>query len=120
MRVAFRASNAAFEAQGEGALVCGVTGEHEYLVFQRHPEDGEEDRGVHLEYGDQANGDYGRIAECRLTRERLHVDLSGGLGNLEEVDGFDVALAIEDESFEALRDGLRQVFRGKAALLQIE
>src|SRR5262245_22666273 len=104
MRITFEANTAGFEAD-EYALVGGVSGGDQYLTFQRDAEDTGEDSGVHLEYGGQANGGYGRVRSCRLTRHILSVDLSGQLGKLANVDGFDVALQLGDASFGAFRTG---------------
>jgi hypothetical protein len=123
MRIAFQATEAAFEAD-ECAIVCGFAGtdadgaEH-YLTFQRSPE-GEapgEDWGVHLEFDDQINGQYERIRACRLSRDRLSVDLSQQLGSLAGVEGFDLALAIDDSSFEQVRVGLPRIFREMPSVL---
>ena len=119
MQIEFRATTGAFVAN-ENALVCGVKGEGQYLTFQRDLVDSDDDWGVYLEYGDQANGAYERIAKCRLSREHLQVDLSAELGSLSGVDRFDVMLAIDDASFAAVRMGLRKVFRGKPGILEME
>ncbi len=123
MRIWFQAAEAEFEAD-EYALVCGVTGaegaEH-YLTFSRTNEDQspEEDQGVYLEFDDQINGEYGCVQSCRLSRDRLSVDLSRQLGTLVGVEDFDVALAIDDASFKKLQDGLPRIFRGTKGLLTI-
>jgi hypothetical protein len=117
MRIAFRATEAGFEAD-EYALVCGLAGvdadgaEH-YLNFQRLPEGAaaNEDWGVHIEYDDPINGEYGRVCKCRLSRDELSVDLSQQLGSLVGTDGFDIVLAIDDTSFEQIRTGLPRIFR---------
>jgi hypothetical protein len=116
MRVAFTADEGGFEAD-EYALVCQVSGGDQWLTFQRDAEDSDEDWGVHLEYADQANGDYRCVAACRLKPESLSVDLSRQLGELVEVSGFDVALRLSPEEWVAVRDGLRQVFRGQSNLI---
>jgi hypothetical protein len=106
MRIAFEASEAGFEAD-EFALICGVSNDSQYLTFQRDPEDSDTDWGVHLEYGGQADGGYACIRECRVSRNELAVDLSSVLGGVAVVEGFDVTLRIDDESFGALSAGLR-------------
>jgi len=116
MRVVFTADEGGFEAD-ECALVCGVAGGGRWLTFQRDAEDSDEDRGIHLEYIDQANGDYGCVAACRLGPESLSVDLGRQLGGLAGVTGFDVALRLDAEQWSAVRDGLRRVFRGHLPML---
>ena len=118
MRIAFEATEASFDAN-EYALVCGAYGGEYYLVFQRDAEESEEDWGVHLEYADQINGDYGCVQACRLNRAVLSVDLARQLGRLTGVVGFDVALCIDDESYSTLRAGLQQVFRNMPGVLQV-
>jgi hypothetical protein len=44
----------------------------------------------------------------------LSVDLSRQLGELAGVTGFDVALRLSKTDWAAVRDGLRQVFRGQS------
>jgi hypothetical protein len=123
MRIAFRANEGGFEAD-EYALVCGfagvaVDGAVHYLNFQRSPEgeSTEEDWGVHLEFNSQINGGYGLIRECRLTRDQMYVDLSRQLGRLIGVEGFDVALSIDELSFEQIRTGLSRIFREMPGVL---
>lgn len=119
MRIAFRATEARFDVD-EYALVCGVRGgEEQYLIFQRGPEGSTEDWGVYLEYGDQINGGYRCVGQCRLGPEHLSVDLAGQLGSLGGVDGFDVELVLDDESYEQLRTGLRRIFRGQPEALLV-
>jgi hypothetical protein len=123
MRIAFRATEGGFQVDGY-ALVCGVIGidadgaEH-YLKFQRPPEGtaADEDWGVYIEYDDQINGEFGRIRECRLSRDLLSVDLSRQLGTLVGVDGFDIVMAIDDVSYEQVRTGLPRIFRDDSGLL---
>jgi len=93
MRVGFTADEGGFDAD-EYALVVGVAGEGHYLTLQRDAEESGEDWGIHLEYDDQSNGDYGCVAACRLGPELLSVDLARQLGRLSGVAGFDVALQL--------------------------
>jgi hypothetical protein len=116
MRVAFTADDGGFEAD-EYALICQVSGGDQWLTFQRDAEDSEDDWGVHLEYVDQANGDYRCVAACRLAPDTLSVDLSRQLGELAGVTGFDVALRLSKKDWAAVRDGLRQIFRGQSNLI---
>jgi hypothetical protein len=123
MRVAFRATQVDWD-EDEYALICGLTGadangrEHG-LCFQRSPEgdDPAEDWGVYLEFDSQGQAEYNRVAGCRLGRDRLAVDLSGPLGSLDGVSGFDVELAVDDAEFEQLVAGLPRIFRGTIGLL---
>src|SRR5262249_5031163 len=99
MGVCVRATAAKFDADPD-SLVCGVDGrdtngvEHA-LSFDRlseaaAAEDPTDDWGVHTQFDDQSNGGYGRVGQCRLSRKSLSVDLSGQLGRLAGVQGFDV------------------------------
>jgi hypothetical protein len=119
MRVTFIATEAGFEAD-EFALICGVAGQEQYLTFQRDPEGSAEDWGVHIEYGDQSNGGYNCIAACQLARHEMVVDLGRNLGKLSGVNGFDVILELDDESFRSLWAGLQQIFRGCDETLQMD
>ncbi len=113
MRVSFTADEGGFDAD-EYALVCGVAGEGHYLTLQRDAEGaGDEDWGVHIEYDDQSNGGYGCVAACRVGPTVLSVDLSGQLGRLAGVTGFDVALRLGPDQLADVRAGLRRVFRNR-------
>jgi hypothetical protein len=128
MRVRFRATDAGFD-DDEFSIVCGVDGpdaagvNHE-LSFDRlsesaaieHPT---EDWGVHTQFDDQSNGDYGCVGQCRLSRGMLSVDLVKQLGGLTDVDGFDAELAISDDLYEQVRAGLVRVFRSMPGMLTI-
>jgi hypothetical protein len=123
MRITFRATNGGFEAD-EYALVCGLIGVDadgavHYLNFQRSPEGtaADQDGGVYIEYDDQINGEHGRVRQCRLSRDLLSVDLSQQLGTLVGVDGFDIAMAIDDLTCKQIRTGLSRIFRDDSGLL---
>ncbi len=119
VRIEFTADTATFDEIDE-VIISGLAvgdGVETYLMFQRSVADGPDDWGVYLEYGDQANSEYEAISACRLSRERVEVDLSGRLGNLEGVEGFDVTLQVDDSTFQSFADGLTKVFRGNSILL---
>jgi hypothetical protein len=116
MRVTFTADDGSFEAD-EYALVCGVAGEGQWLMFQRDAEDSPDDWGIHLEYTGQANSDYGCVAACRLSPDLFSVDLARQLGELKGVTGFDVPLRLDRDQWEAVRVGLTRVFRGHTDML---
>ena len=117
MRMAFRATEGGFE-DDKFALICGVAGcdsdgqEHN-LMLQRSPEeeDPDEDWGVYLEVDGQGNSGYGVVAMCRLSRPRLSIDLTRQLRGLTGITGFDVELAIDDQTYSQLLAGLPRVFR---------
>jgi len=116
MRVSFTANTATFD-EIEGALVAGLAasdGSQGYLVFQRSSSNDLDDEGVYLEYNSQSYSGYNVIAACRLSRERLEVDLSKPIGNLKDVTGVDVEFHVDDTSYEQFSRGLEQVFRGEA------
>jgi hypothetical protein len=83
MRITLHAKVGRFEDDGF-TLICGLSGTDpggagHYLNFQRGSEGGDpkEDRGVHIEFDDQSNGRYNHVKECRLSQDRLAVDLTG-------------------------------------------
>lgn len=124
-RVTFRAADGGFVAD-EDALSCFLVGadaagvEH-YLMLQRSPEeeDPSEDWGVHVEFDDQINSGYGLVLQCRLSREQLSLALSGRLARLVGVEGFDVALALDDALYRQIQSGLPRIFRGMPDSLTI-
>lgn len=115
MRVSFIADTATFD-KIEGTLVAGLasnkSGKH--LVFQRSASDDPEGWGIYLEYSDQGYSGYNAITGCRVSRERVEIDLSKPLGNLTNVTGIDVDLQVDTLSYEQFLYGLKQIFRGKA------
>ena len=116
MRVSFIADTATFD-KIEDALVAGLLASNEsgkHLVFQRNAPDDPEDWGVYLEYSDQGYSGYNAITGCRISRERVEVDLSKPLGNLTNVTGIDVDLQVDALSYEQFLYGLKQIFGGKA------
>ncbi len=129
MRITFRAHHGFCDQDGD-VLSAGLdTGEDwdtedsHYVCFQRGLEnpgqkraDWEKD-GLHFEFDDQIHGNYGVVRQCRLNRSMLSVDLSERLEELDNVDGFDVVLAIDDETYEQLKAGLPQIFDGTSARL---
>ena len=120
MRIEFIADTATFDEIAD-ALVAGLavgSGVEVHLMFQRSVADGPDDWGVYLEYKDQGNSGYNLISACRIARQRVEVDLSGPLGSLEGVEGFDVSLDVSDSTFETFADGLTKIFRGEASALR--
>jgi len=127
VRFTFRATQGGFNDDGE-VLSAGVaTGddwdeeEGHYLNFQRDaeghresPQDWEKD-GLYIECDDQSCSGYGLIRECRLSRSMMSVDLSEEMEGLEGVEGFDVELAIDEESYGQLRAGLARMIEETAA-----
>jgi hypothetical protein len=128
MRVRFRATDSGFDAD-DYSIICGVDGHdadgvYHALSFDRlsesaAAEDPADDWGVHTQFDEQSNGGYGRVSRCRLSRMALAVDLSGPLGQLAGVDGFDVDLDIDDDAYQQMKDGLCRVFRGMAGVLDL-
>jgi len=122
MKIEFTANTATFDEIDE-AFISGLAvgdGSNTYLKFQRSVAEGPDDWGVYLEHNDQIHGSYDLVSECRLTRDHVEVDLSGRLGSLEDVDGFAVALQVDDETFSLFAKGLTKVFQGNAtALLKV-
>ncbi|MBK9056141.1 MAG: hypothetical protein IPL78_36165 [Chloroflexi bacterium] len=114
MRIQFTAQELFFENDGDVAyanLMGGEGGEPEhFLIFQRGLMD--DDQAIHLEYNDQSNGAYDAIASCHLEREQLTVDLARPLGSLTDVTGFDVTLALDDDSYEQLTTAFGLFFQG--------
>jgi len=114
MRIQFTAQELFFENDGDVAyanLMGGDGDEPEhFLIFQRALLD--EDQAIHLEYNDQSYGAYDAIASCHLERELLTVDLARPLGGLTDVTGFDVTLALDDESYEQLTAAFDLFFQG--------
>ncbi len=118
MHISFTAIEASFESD-EYALILGVEGTEQSLVFQRDSEQNFEDFGLYLEFGGQHNGDYGCVTSCFLSRKSLRVNLSRQLGMLDDISGFDIKLEINDISYKQLLEGLPRIFRGMTNSLQV-
>ncbi len=121
MRIAFRAAEASFEIDGDvmsmGVAAADEDDEGAYIRVQRAIDRGEpladwEEDGLHFEYKDQLYGAYGVLGTCRLGRASLAFDLANPIDDLEGVRGFDVELAIDDDVYQNLRDGLPRLFEG--------
>ena len=128
MRLVFRATEGGFDAaETVDCLVCGffgrdVSGKEHYANFQRSVEAGDpsEDWGVHFEFDDQINGAYNCIRQCHLSRTALAVELARPIDRQKQVSGVSVDLSgLDEDSYEAIRDGLPRIFRGKAGILEI-
>lgn len=131
MRITFRATRAFFQ-EDEELLAAGFdTGadweekDGHFLSLQRSAEglrkdleDWEAD-GLYVELDDQVYSGYGVVRECRLSRGMLSVDLETPPEDLDDVEGFDVELAIDDKSFDALKAGLPRIVEGSLAQLVV-
>lgn len=128
MRIQIRATEGDF-VEDDFSLVCGLCaidaeGNQHGLYFERLTEVAavetpDEDWGIYVEFDEQINGAYNRVANCRICRTRLQVDLNGQLGHLAGVDGFDVELPIDDSTYEQLTSLLKRVFRGTSELVMM-
>ncbi len=132
VRITFRAVRGFFQ-EDEEVLSAGFdTGEDweekdgHFLSLQRSAEglrndmeDWEAD-GLYVELDDQVYSGYGVVRECRLNRNMLSVDLSGPLDGLDDIEGIDVELAIDDKTFDLLRAGLPRIIEGSLASLVVE
>ncbi|MDR3623206.1 MAG: Imm10 family immunity protein [Paludisphaera borealis] len=131
MRITFRAVRGVFQ-EDEELLSAGFDagadwaekGGH-FLSLQRSAEglrgdleDWEAD-GLYVELDDQVYSGYGVVRECRLSRGMLSVDLETPIEDDEEIEGFDVELAIDDKSFDALKAGLPRIIEGSLAQLVV-
>jgi hypothetical protein len=124
MHISFIADAVFVEHSEEVAyfLVMDGAGEEpeNVLVFScTLPSEGDVNR-IHLEYNDQSNGAYGCIAGCRLGRNSLHITLNDQLGQLEDVDGFEVELALDDDMYEELKEALALIWADNPLLEQLD
>jgi hypothetical protein len=61
---------------------------------------------------------WGCVRSVLIRREQVSVDLAGPVPGLEEVEGFDVRLDIDDGDFDMFSRGVREVFRGSGVEVQ--
>lgn len=131
MRITFQATRGSFQ-EDEEVLAAGFATSEDwedkdghYLSLQRSAEglrkdleDWEAD-GLYVELDDQVYSGYGVIRACRLSRRLLSIDLETPIEDAEEIEGFDVELAIDDKSFDALKAGLPRIVEGSLAELVV-
>lgn len=108
-------ANEASGGSNEDALIAGAGQKEEpyhYIMFQRHPEDGEEDGGVYFEFNDQCNSAYNCVASCTAARERIEVHLSNAIDQQKQYHSIHVDLEVSDEQFDELICMITKIFRG--------
>jgi len=69
--------------------------------------DSNDDFGIYLEFCDQINSGYNLISECRISDEKISIDLKGSMDGL--IEGFDVEFTNSD----SIKKDLCRVFRGQ-------
>lgn len=103
-----------------GVVSCGAsnaksTEEYHYINFQRPLDvDGRDDEGIYFEIGDQSQGGYNKIATCELIVKLI--EPLGYMKNELIVVRFDTTAS---EGLSPIGDGLKKVFVGYDALLEI-
>lgn len=97
-------------ALDQGVHLCGVRGPNEnHVLFQR----GESDLAaadIYFEFKGQAHGGYDLVLGCHLSRKLLSLELSRPIDSMPEMQGIDVTLEVDDDSFRALAGGLVAIF----------
>jgi hypothetical protein len=124
MRVKFNVDTATFDEICNAYVASLSIGDCNlgYLILQRAAAtDGGHDSGIFLEYNDADYSGYDLVASCRVSRNRVRVDLSRPFAGLDRVEGFDIGLNIDDPSYRNFVSGLEKIFRGNSRqLLHIE
>jgi len=89
-----------------------------YLNFQRSlaPEDKD---GIYLEFDGQENGGFNVIESCELLRGKMTIQLAEGINVLQEINGFDISIDLDDDSFNEFRDFIIEVFHGYDNIISI-
>ena len=121
--VQFVATEAATD-ESDGVIVTGVKRDNpdHYVMFQRTATIGEDDDdpGPYIEYNDQINAGTNNIESCRLQRQSLEILLNDPIGNREKYSHFRISLAMPEEQWNSLADGLRHVFSDCPGVLKID
>lgn len=115
MRITFNANLVGFK-EANGSLIAGVTIEDDpqtYLLISRSAADGNDDWGIHLEYADQASGEYNCISRCLISPVRMSIDLNKPPPSLKNIEGFDVIFDLDKAAFDQMTVGLQRIFRGR-------
>jgi len=125
MIISFKADSFFNEDDGDviyGALQGFKGGEDEdmehFLNFQKSV-DGDMLGGIYLEYNGQENGGYDNVKLCELTRDKMTLQLAKQLGDLQDVEGFDVSLDFGDDIFNDVKEFLTRIFEGYEELLKM-
>ena len=80
----------------------------------------DQDWGPYVEYDDQLHSGYRLVRQCRVSRNRLELDLARSVLSLPEVTGFDIGLQLTQAAFENLVLNLRRIVQGEEQLLLCE
>ena len=120
MRFHFVATEADSQEESEVAL-AGVASHEHYLTFQRAlPVGCDEDWGIHVEFDDQINSGYEKIARCYLSRALLRVEFTEPIDGQKKYSEAEIELQLTDAQFQSLAGGLRRVFAQREELLSVE
>ena len=89
-----------------------------YLNFQRSlaPEDKD---GIYLEFDGQENGGFNVIKSCELSRNKMIIQLLEEINTLQEIEGFDISINLDDDTFNEFRDFIAEVFQGYDNIIAI-
>jgi hypothetical protein len=120
MRFQFVATQAGSEDEGE-FIVAQVACHENYLTFQRClPFGSDEDWGIHVEFDDQINSGYEKVARCTLSRKCLQVAFTEPIDWQKKYTEVEIELQLTDADFESFAFGLQRVFSDREELLSVE
>ena len=93
----------------------------EYIMLQRtRPVGSQDDDGIYLEYNDQANSSYEIIKTFEIGPKQIRIQLSKPIDNENDIDEFMLDLHINTESHNVLIKGIKEIFKGKETILEIQ
>ncbi|MEM9414406.1 MAG: hypothetical protein AAGA29_02870 [Planctomycetota bacterium] len=107
----------ASEASGnetEDSLCASAGSEKEpysYIMFQRHPEDGDDDDGIYFEFNDQINGAYQCVRACEVARHQIKIELGEPIDWQKQYSSVIVRLEVCEQQYRKFIDILSKIFR---------
>jgi hypothetical protein len=120
MQFRFVATEAGSEEECDFLLAQAACQGH-YLTFQRSlPVGGDEDWGIYVEFDDQSNAGYEKIARCFLSRRCLRVEFTEPIDWQKRYSEAVVELQLTEDEFQSLVGGLRRIFSQKEELLSVQ
>ena len=90
-------------------------GDPGYLMLQRAIDDAD-DSGIYIEFFHEMASGYDLLAEMRVSRDRVEVDLSETFARMT---GIDITVALDDPSYGVFVNVVKLVFRGMSQQLRI-
>lgn len=117
----FTATEASVD-ENEDALCAGAGSEtepYDYIMFQRHPEDGVDDVGIYFEFNDQRNSAYNCVRSCEVMRNQIKVVLVEPIDWRKQFTSVIVKLDVSEQQYRDFLCTVARIFRQQEASLRL-